>query len=172
MQEQAPGFFVAPFGIDGEPEGLDRWELAKLSAKWLAICEEHLELHGTSFNAPWRGHISHVQMKFTSASGVALVTFFVRGRPAASVALASGLSPTAEADVMRMFVDSLRRVAVVRAAAASQNPFQEAFTVRERPVMIVVPWPDAMISEQDRALVRELAIHTAGAFFARNQRPG
>jgi hypothetical protein len=30
--------------------------------------------------------------------------------------------------------------------------------------MIVVPWPDDSISEDDHGLVRDLALHLAGAF--------
>jgi hypothetical protein len=171
MSELRPGFFVAPFGIDGESEGVDHWKLDQLSPKWIAICDQHLCSHGATFNAPWRGSLSHIQIKLTSAAGVALATLSVQGKPAASLALASGLSPTAEAGVLKMFVDSLRSVALVRQAAASPDPFRNALVIEERPVMIVVPWPDSTISEEDRALVRELALHTAGAFFARNPRP-
>jgi hypothetical protein len=171
MTGQVPGFFVAPFGADGEPEGLEYWELGKLSKKWLATCDQYLDLHGTFFDAPWGGNLSQIQTKFTSTSGIALVTFSAHGKPAASIALATGLSPAAEANVIRMFVDSLRRVGLVAAAAASPEPFQKVFAVKERPVMIVVPWPDSTISQQDHALVRELAVHTAGAFFGRIRQP-
>jgi len=168
LDEKIPGLFVAPFSVDGELEGIDYWEFGKLSSKWLSICDEFLRGNGTSFNAPWSGNLSHIQTKFTASSGAALVTFSVNGRPAASVALASGLSLMAESEVMKMFVSSLRTVAMVSTAAKSAEPFQEVLSIKKRPVMIVVPWPDSTISQQYHALVRELAIHLAAAFFMRD----
>jgi hypothetical protein len=171
MPEQERGFYIAPFGIDGEPEGMDYWNFERLSRKWLAICDRHLELHGPSFDSPWGGNIAHIQMKFTSISGTALITFSIHGKPAASVAIATGNSPLAEAEVIKMFVDSLRGTMLVQHAAAAATPFQNMLVIKERPLMIVVPWPDSDISEQDHALVRELAIHTAAAFVAHDRHP-
>jgi hypothetical protein len=171
MPERAAGFFIAPFGVDGEPEGFEYVELGRLSGKWLTIVGEHLREHGASFDVPWSGNLSHIRTKFTSASGVALVTFRVGSQPAASVALASGRAADAESEVLRMFIDSLRRVHLVGAAAASAEPFAKVTMIAERPVMIVVPWPDSAISQQDHSVVRELSLHLAGAFFAQVSRP-
>jgi hypothetical protein len=172
MQEQGGGvdrrkngFFIAAFGIDGECEGTDYWDFEKLSSKWLNICEEHLAQHGASFDAPWNGRLSHIQTKFTAASGVALVTLSAYGRLGVSVALASGHSSDAETSVLKMFVNSLRGAQLVNVASQSQEPFQDVLAIKERPVMIVVPWAAPEISEQDHALLRELSIHIAGAFF-------
>ena len=165
MQEPTAGFFVAPYSVDGESQGVEYFELAKLSAKWLSICGEFLDHYGDSFDSPWSGTLSHITTKFTAASGAALVTFRVRERPAVLIALASGLSQAQEDALLKLFVDSLRRLELVRAAAELPDPFQSMLTVKERPLMVVVPWPDDEHSEQDRALVRELAIHTCGAFF-------
>lgn len=167
MVNQALGFFVAPFVIDGETEGIGFWELAKLSGKWLATCGKHLNQHGDSFDATWDGNLSHIQTKFTAASGVALVTFQVNGLTASSLALASGLSPATESEVLKMFVSSLRRVELAKKSASSSEPFQKVFAIKERPVMIVVPWPNSAILPQDHALVQELAVHLAGAFFSK-----
>jgi len=144
--------------------------LEKLSTKWLAICNDYLEFNGASFNAPWSGDLSHIYLRLTSASGGALATFSVHSKPATSALLASGVSPSAEAELLKMFVDSLRKVVLVKQAATSSDPFQQVLAIKERPIKIVVPWPDRTISEQDHELIRELAIHTAGAFFVRNSR--
>lgn len=162
------GFSVAPFGIDGESEGIDIWEMQKLSEEWLAVCSHHLELYGESFDINWKGNLAHIGMKFTSAAGAALVTYSVHGRPAASLALVSG-SSTAEAEGLKMFVDSLLASKVVQVAATTSDAFQSVFKIKERPLMVVVPFPDSYVADRDHALVRELAIHTAGAFFQRNQ---
>jgi hypothetical protein len=165
MPRRPAGFFIAPFGVDGESEGFDYVELGRLSGKWLTIAGEYLREHGASFEARWGGNLSHIETKFTSALGVALVTFRVGSHLAASVALASGRAVAAESDALRMFVDSLRRVQLVEAAAASKEPFANVTAIAERPVMIVVPWPDSAILQQDQSVVRELALHLAGAFF-------
>jgi hypothetical protein len=167
MTPRTAGFFIAPFAIDGEPAGLAYRELAALSGPWLAKCGEHLK-HGPCFDAPWNGGLHHIQTKFTSAPGVALVTFRAGGRQALSMLLASGHAPEAESEVMHSFVQSLRRVDTVRMAASTPEPFQKAFALGERPLMIVVPLPDDAISDEDHSLVQELAIHTAGSFFAQD----
>jgi hypothetical protein len=169
MTNQASGFFVAPFVIDGEMEELGFWELGSLSGKWLATCGKYLDEHGDSFDETWGGNLSHIQTKFTAASGFALVTFEVNGLTASSIAFASGLSPVEELALLKMYVDSLRRVDVVRKSAASSEPFQKVFAIKERPLMVVVPWTNSAILPQDHALVRELAVHTAGAYFAKRR---
>ena len=57
---RAFGFFVLPFGIDGEPVGFGFWELSALSDKWLSVCEDFLATHGEVFDAFWEGaHIPY-----------------------------------------------------------------------------------------------------------------
>ena len=169
MTTRAAGFYIAPFAIDGEQLGLAYWEMATLSGEWLASCEKHLQQHGLCFDAPWSGNLSHIETKFTAASGVALATFRADGKIAASVLLASGRVPASESEVMDSFVQSLRKVRIASAAAASPEPFQKALAIAERPLMIVVPWPDDAISDENHELVQELAIHMAGSFFAQRE---
>jgi hypothetical protein len=64
-----------------------------------------------------------------------------------------------------MFVESMRRVPAVRRAAHLGEPFRALHSIRERPLMVAVPWPDKNLTEQDHALVRELSLHLSGAFF-------
>jgi hypothetical protein len=99
---------------------------------------------------------------------VGLAQFSVNGTPAASIALATGQSPAAEAQVLMMFADSLRRVNVVRSAASSNELFEELPTLRDRPIMAVVPWPSAA-SKQDHDSVRELSLHLGAAFLSPNR---
>jgi hypothetical protein len=165
MRVQPAGFCVAAFAFDGQLEGTGYWELGKLSGKWLAICREHLAHHGDVFDVPWAGALSHIRVKLTAGSGVALLQLSVNERPATSIALASGRDPVAEARALEMFVASLRRVNVVRAAAGASEPFQDALTLRDRPAMITVAWPPTGAARQDHQLVRELSVHLGGAFF-------
>lgn len=165
MTHSGLGFYVASFSIDGEPEGIGFWECSRLSPRWLAVCSEHLA-HGASFEASWPGNLSHVTTKMTAVSGAAIIAFKIGERMAASVALAKGSSPVAEAELLKMFVESLRRIGAAVAATTSPEPFHKMLLIEERPFMMVVPWPDRSITEQDHAVVRELSIHLAGAFFS------
>ncbi|MGH7132867.1 MAG: hypothetical protein ACREJO_13075 [Phycisphaerales bacterium] len=167
--DNSPGFWIAPFTIDGEPEGIGHWPYSRLSAQWLDICRGFLQFHPASFESPWPGVLSHITTKMTTIAGLALVTFHVHGRPAACMVLATGGVAQIEAGVLQAFVESLRAVSLTRESGSSISPFDRVFTITERPVMIGVPWPDSAISAEDHALVKELAVHTAGAFFMRHQ---
>jgi hypothetical protein len=173
MAQPEPGFYVAPFVIDGSPQGIGFWKLAGLSRRWLALCDRQLQEQASdpSLDGSLGGPLSHLTMRFTAEAGAALATFRVRGRVASSLALVSGASRRAERKVLSLFVESLRRLAAVRATAASAAPFEDVLAIQERPLVIVVPWPVPEITDQDHELVRELALHTAGAFF-RSLAPG
>ena len=164
--ERRPGFFVLPFGMDGEPVGLGFWEQSRLSEEWLKVCRNYLEAHGSAFEAAWSGNLTHVRTKLTSASGAAVVTFVVQQKVVLSVLLLTGSSLPGEDSVAQMFVESLRRSAPAQAAAQSASPFSSVFSEGHRPLMVVVPWPEATVSDQDHELIRELGLHLAGAFFA------
>lgn len=160
------GFYLAQYDIDGLPETIDFRKLSELSPKWLGLCGEFLREYGDSFDAAWSGPLARFRIRFTSAPSVALATVLVHGRVAASLALVSGQAPSAEKEVLELFVASLRGVRVVQAAAASSEPFGDLAALVPRPLMVVVPWPDPEISDEDYGLVSELSIHLAGAFFA------
>src|SRR5690349_17981006 len=81
------GFFVASFGLDGEAIGVGFWSMAKLSCVWLEACAEHLDAHGASFDAAWGGSLNDIQTTFTSVSGSAIATLYVRSRVAISLLL-------------------------------------------------------------------------------------
>jgi hypothetical protein len=166
-----PGFYVTPFGVDGEQAGLGFWATSKLSAEWLDVCSRFLATHGSSFDASWERELGHIQTKFTSASGTALVTFSLHGSIASSLLLLSGRFPASERSVAEMFIDSLKRTIWVRKAATSSHPYSRVTSVSERPLVIVVAWPEPGVSEQDHNLVRELSLHLAGVFFAENATP-
>jgi hypothetical protein len=161
----ATGFYIAPFVIDGECEGVGFWETANLSSKWISICQEFLQHHGEVFEAPWSGRLSHITTRFTSTSGAALLTFKIRDRIVLSTALLAGQDLQKHAEVLQMFVDSLKRVHVVQAAASSPKPFEAVFSISERPLVVAVPFANEVVTEQDHELVRELELHLAAAFF-------
>lgn len=172
MTSNSPGFHIAAFAPDGETEGPGFWSFDKLSAKWLRICGDFLAAYGEVFDTPWQGPLAHIRTKFTSSAGVALVTLYAHGRTGVSMALATGQSGAAESELLRMFVESLRKVEIVAVAARSAEPFKEAVTISQRPLAIVVMWGDLQIPEEDQAVISELALHLAGAFFQKQREPG
>jgi hypothetical protein len=165
MSDQPTGFFVAPFLIDGNLEDIGFWEFAELSEQWLGTCQSILDHYDASFEMPWQGNLSHISTKVTSASGAALVTFRIHGTIASSIALVSGVHSQVEDEVLRMYTESLRRISLAQGIADSPEAFEKARSIKERPLMIVVPWPQDAIDPNDYSLIQELAIHLAAAFF-------
>ncbi|MFS2205191.1 hypothetical protein [Variovorax sp. Varisp36] len=165
----ATSFFVAAFGIDGEFVGIKKESLDSLSDKWIYICRDYLRHYGEDFDVPWSGNLSHIRTKFTSEAGAALATFSVDGKIASSIALSTGFSKEAELLVLKMFANSLRRIEIVKNSAKSSEPFEEIFSIDDRPLMILVQWADPEISEQDLHLIRELSLHFAAAYLMQDR---
>lgn len=163
--QQGPGFYVSPFGMDGESLGTGFWAASNLSERWLDVCVAFLHQHGLVFDSRWPEPLSHVRTKLTSASGAAIATFYVRDQIVSSILLLSGRSPAVDDDVAAMFTESLKRSSPSVGVSRSSRPgFQAILARKERPLMAVVAWPDPSVSDEDQDLVRELGLHLAGAF--------
>jgi hypothetical protein len=158
------GFFVASFAIDGTLEGKGRWIYRDLSTRWSSICDELLSEEGVNFDHTWRGELSHIRTKLTSARGAGICTIFVNDHVGASILLLRGDDRAAERDVSRLFVSSLQKAPLVQTSAGSTEPFMEVLSMSERPLMAAVPFPDESISDQDHGVARELSLHLASAF--------
>lgn len=165
--QESPGFFVAAYGLDGNEVGVGFWPTSRLSPEWVDISTAFLQSQGPCFDTALGDPLSHIQIKFTSVPGVAMSTLLAHGHLAASVLLLSGSSAVAEAEVARMFVDSLRQVDAVTTVTDSASPFEGILSLTDRPLMVVVPWPNALVADEDHELVRELSTHLAAAFFTR-----
>jgi hypothetical protein len=150
-------FFVAPFAIDGSLIGLGEWQIADLSPKWLGVCEQLLRDHGPSFCTTLGQMLDHIEIKLTSARGAGLGAFSVHGHVATSTACFRGEDAGAEGELMKMFIDSLCRTAVVRQAQATTHPFAEMTKITARPLHVVVAWANAAIADEDQRVVAELA---------------
>ena len=158
----ASDYYVAPFAFDDELEGIGKWSPSMLSPKWLSFCRTLLEGNGASFQcAVPLPPLEHISVHVTSLNGTALVNFRVRDLPATSAAALTGASPDADSEVLRMFVDSLREVPLVKEATTSAAPFEAAFSITARPLYIVVPWASPEISDADMELVTQLQNHLA-----------
>jgi hypothetical protein len=163
--KNATGFFLAPFAIDGSKAGVTFWKYARLSSKWLSICSDFLDANGEQFACSWRQNLSHIQTRLTSASGAAVLTFSVQGRLAESLLCLSGMMPQVDNEVTRMWVASLRTIDLVKATAPSTRPFEDVSSLRERPLMVSIPWANPAVSRDDGELVRELSLHLGAAYF-------
>jgi hypothetical protein len=162
-----PMFYSAPFASDGELVGVGQWRLADLSPRWLEFCRQLLVSQGGRFRTALPGPLNRLQLSFTSAEGVALVTFSVAGQIAASAVYLRGENPAAEQEMLAMFVESVRRTAVVQQGQAGREPFQAAFGLTERPLHVVVAWGNPAVNDEDSGLVTELGNHMAAAFLCR-----
>lgn len=160
-------FSIAAFDPTGALIGIGDKSFNKLSDRWLNIAATYLSENGENFKSSWKNSLAHLTTQFTSTDGVALVTFYANGYLVTSLALFSGKNETAEKSVLQMFVNSLRKTEVVKNNAETETPFNEVFNITARPLMVVIPWADDKISQQDHGLVQELAIHLSGAFFLR-----
>lgn len=165
--QQVDSFYVAPFAIVGKPLGVGRWRLSDLSPKWLGVCDDMLRDLGPRFRTSPGRRLRHIEVKLTSVNGAALATFYARGAVAAMTACLRGQVPRAESEVVRMFVDSLRRVPAIRQDQTSPSPFERMTELRERPLQIVVPWPAPGVSDADHDVVQEFAVHFAAAYLCR-----
>jgi hypothetical protein len=165
--EHRSDFYVAPFAIDGELAGIAPWALSSLSPRWLGVCRHLIARNGDIFtcNIPQQS-LSHISIQVTSSDGAALVTIRANDEIVSSAAALAGNNSTVDAQVLNMFVSSLRAVPAVGAAAASAQPFEQAFRIAERPLYVVVPWASRASSQTDLDVARELNNHFAGALLS------
>jgi hypothetical protein len=157
-------FYAAPFTSGGELVGIKQWRIADLSPRWLEFCRQCLAEQGASFRTALPGTLNRLQVSFTSAEGAALVTFTAGGQIAASAAYLRGENPTAERELLAMFVESLRRTPIVQKSQSGYEPFQAALGLKERPLHVVVAWGNPAVDVEDSRLVTELGNHMAAAF--------
>lgn len=160
-----PNFEIAAFDPSGLLLGTSNRTLSNLSEKWLAIATAYLVAHGENFKTDWGGPLTHIVTQITSSDGVALVSFYAHGNLVVSAAFLCGANSDTELSILKMFVQSLRQTEVVRSHAVNESPFEDVFQLMTRPLMVVVPWGDERVAEQDEGLVQELALHFAAAYF-------
>lgn len=158
----ARSFYVAPFVFNGELQGVDTWQISELSPCWLEFGREVLRDGGPSFSASLPAPFQRASLRFTSACGTALATFSFDGVIVASSAYLRGDDPIAEKQLLEMFIESLRRVPVVRQSQISPHPFAEVFSITKRPLHVVVTWGSS--PAEDSEMVTQLDLHFAGGF--------
>jgi len=156
-------FHAAPFAFDGELLGVGAWQVSALSPRWVEFGREVLRTGGSAFHGPLPSPFERVGLCFTSVSGPALATFSLDGVPVASSAYLRGDDLTAERQLLEMFLESVRRVDIVRKTQRTSQPFVEVFSIAERPLHVVISWG---VSEgDDGSMIAELGTHFAAAFF-------
>ena len=158
------GFHIAAFNLDGTREDIGRCEPGELSEGWLRAADELLRSGGEMFDYSWPDALSNIRTKFASVRGPALATFLVSDEIAASVFLSRGAGSTAEGQVMSIFAESLANSDPAREGGVP-GAFEQIKDIKERPLMVVVPWLSEGVEQRDHDLVRELAIHLAAAYF-------
>ena len=156
------GFHLAVFEVDGSLEGTAQWLHKNLAPQWLRVCEELLEFKGRTFDHRWTGELSHIRTKVTSTGSVGICTVYFQDHIASSMLMMTGREGGAETQVAEMFVSSLG-VSLPSGHDVSE-PFGALFSLKQRPLVAVVPIPDPAIPDEDDNLIRELSLHFASAF--------
>jgi hypothetical protein len=157
-------YFIAPFAPDGELIAVAGRSLSDLSPQRLQFCRKLLDESGVTLriSVPMPA-LEHIGLQVTSNGSAALVTFRVREHVATSAVALVGKDRASETEILRRFVNSMRRVPLVQRVATTAAPFEAAFGLTQRPLYIVVPWANPQINDSDMELVQELENHLAGA---------
>jgi hypothetical protein len=116
---------------------------------------------GPVFQGPLPVPLSHIELRLAGSGGVAATRFTVRGEPVTSGLALTGQEPAAEAEVLKLFVDSLRALRAVYAVSGDEPPFEVMFRQLQRPVYIVVILGNPLVDDEDDKLVTELENHLA-----------
>lgn len=154
-------FYAAPFAFTGEFFGLCCWSLDELSPRWLGYFRGLLSSNGSQFTTALPDPLHRIELRFTSAQGAALVNVSLDRVPVASSVLLRGDNSTVEQELLTMFVDSARRVEIVRGNQITMEPFTEVFGIQERPLHTVITFGGG----EDADIIPELGTHLAAAFF-------
>jgi hypothetical protein len=164
----ASGFVVAPFAADGESIGTGVWKFEALTPRWVGVAREFLDVDVPAFTRAWPDELNlgHIETRFTETGDAAMATFLARGVIASSLVMLGGTDPEADRELCVAFVESLRNSDPVRVHAKGDRPFQSLLELPDRPLLGVVAW-HFDVSPFDAALVRELGINLAGAYFSR-----
>jgi len=162
--DETESFTVEAFSAAGDHEGSGLWSYGQLSEKWIGICRQVIDHFGPIFDYQWSRELAQVRTKLTFVRGAGILTIFVHDRTAASVLVMSGADRGADADIARRYVDALLS-SVPTEMLVEGHRFSGVHSLPNRPVMVVVPFPDPQRSETDEDLVRELGWHFAAAIF-------
>ena len=166
-------FSIAVFDVTGEMVGRTAFDASQLSPHWLQLCDSLLAAHGSTFAADLTGPLAHLGLRFTGATGAAMVTFSARGHLATSMLLLTGRAAEAESELLEGFRSSAAAAVEKQLGQpADGRAFAGLRSVADRPLALIVAWGNPNTSEEEEDEVRELAWHFAGAFFRREQRTG
>lgn len=156
---------VAVFTADGALEGTGTQRVAALSKKWIDVCRGMLAECGPKFRVPL-GPLRHLEVGLTSSDDIGVGMFFANSHIALSTLyLGKQSGPEAAAELMEMFLASLRRAMPVAAQQHERPAFSDLTEIHERPLYAVVVWANPAVSEDDYQLLREFSTHFAAAFF-------
>jgi hypothetical protein len=157
-------FEISAFDPSGMLMGTRTRRTRDLSGKWLSIASSFLAKQSGNPKAGWGGPLGHLETQLTSSDGCALAMFFAHGVLVSSMALLSGRSRAVESSILTIFVQSLRKSKFVQEDAINEIPFADIFQLSVRPHLIVIPWGDERVAEQDAELIQELALHLGAAY--------
>ena len=124
------------------------------------VFRDLVERHGEEFRVPLpvKG-LEHIELDLTRAGSAALATFWSRGEPVTTSALAPGL----DADEDRLALEGLQSLILCLCGDSPAEPGFDLLTIPDRPLLATVPIPAA--PDPDMATIADAETCLAAAFF-------
>ena len=124
------------------------------------VFRDLIERHGEEFRValPVKG-LEHIELDLTRAGSAALATFWSRGEPVTTSALAPGL----DADEDRLALEGLQSLILCFCGDSPAEPGFDLLTIPDRPLLATVPIPAA--PDPDMATIADAETCLAAAFF-------
>jgi hypothetical protein len=169
-QQDVPRFALAVFDVTGELVGRVPFDTSQLSADWSNLSASLLATQGSAFATNLIGAEAHLGLRFTSSAGAAVATFHAHERLVVSVLLLSGRSTETEAELVELFHNSISAAAEKLLGGPPPAGFSALRSLTDRPLAFIVAWGAEGVAEKDEDLLRDLSLHIAATFFARELR--
>ena len=124
------------------------------------VFRDLVERHGEEFRVPLpvKG-LEHIELDLTRAGSAALATFWSRGEPVTSSALAPGIYPRDD----RQALEGLQSLILCLCGDCPAQPGFDLLTIPDRPLLATVPIPAA--PDPDMATIADAETCLAAAFF-------
>ena len=138
---------------------------ATLLRATVAIFRDLIERHGEEFRVglPVKG-LEHIELSLTRSGTAALATFWSRGEPATSSALAPGIDPRDD----RQALEGLQSLILCLCGDSPAEPGFDLLTIPDRPLLATVPIPAApgpdlgAIADAENCLAAAFFLHGIG----------
>jgi hypothetical protein len=149
-KNENPSFSIAVFDVTAEMMVRSAFDTSQLSPNWLQLCGSLLAAHGTAFAVDLTGPLAHLSLRFTAATGAAMVTLSARGHLATSILVLTGRAAEAEAELLELFQRSVASAAEKQVGRPADGlAFGGLRSLTERPLALIVAWGNPETAEEE-----------------------